>query len=326
VVPDILQTCVILAASVVILARSSALVVDNAVKLSQFFKISQIALGFLLISVATSLPELSVSVISSTLNEGAIAAGNVFGANIANILLVLGLGGFLHGIRITHSHVKEIGLVLLLTTILSAYMIFNSSVQQTALGFIEGAVLLGIFGAYAWHTLNTGKLDGKDSNGEVTKHDALKAFLLFSAGILLVLVSSSFVVESAVSIAGRLGVAESFIGATVIAIGTTLPEMSVNLQAIRKKRYGIALGNATGSILTNITLVLGTAAVINPVHITLPVFIAALLFAVIANMSLLYVAAVNKGMKRLGGALFLLLYVVYVMVIFALQFRELGAG
>ncbi|MDD5340787.1 MAG: sodium:calcium antiporter [Candidatus ainarchaeum sp.] len=323
---DILASGAVLAVSVIILARSSGVVVDNAVKLSQFFRISQIAIGFLLIAVSTSLPELSVSVVSSTMKEGAIAAGNVFGSNIANILLVLGLGAFIYGVRISTSNLKDIGLVLLLTTVLSLYMVFSSSVQHAALGFVEGIVLLGIFLVYAWHTVRKGKAESSDGNGKVTKPEALKAFLLFGVGIIVVIVSSGFVVDSAVTLARLMGLAESFIGATIIALGTSLPEMSVDLQAIRKKRYGLALGDAIGSNMANITLVLGAAAVIHPITVTIPVFIAALLFAVIANMALLYAAAVNKGLRRLGGALFLLLYVVYVIVIFALQFRELGSG
>jgi len=308
--------------SVIVLARSSSVVVDNAVKLSLFFGISQITIGFMLIAVSTSLPELSVSVVSSTIGEGAIAAGNVFGSNIANILLILGLGAFLYGIKINASELKDISLVLLLTTLISVYIVFSSSVAVRALGFFEGVLLLGCFAAYAWYHLTSKKPD--ENNGtEVTKKEAMKAFLFFSIAILFVIVSSGFVVEYAVRLASLMGIAESFIGATIIAVGTSLPELSIDLQAIRKKRYGLALGDAVGSNMVNITLVLGVAAVINPIQVLIPVFIAALLFAVIANTVLLYVAAVNKGIGRFGGAAFLLIYVIYLVVIFILQLREM---
>lgn len=316
----------VLLISVVILARSSSIVVDNAVKLANFFRISQLAVGIILLAVATSLPELSVSVVSSTVGEGAIAAGNVFGSNIANILLVLGIGAALYGLRISPSNLKDIGLVLLLTTVISVYIVFSSTVQQKALGFPEGTLLLAIFAIYSWRILKREKINANGNHLEVTKAEALKAFLLFGIGILVVIVSSGFVVEYAVKLARLAGVAESFIGATVIAIGTSLPEFSIDVHAIRKKRYGLALGDAIGSNMVNLTLVLGTAAVINPVQVTLAVFIAALLFAVIANSVLLYVAAVNRKIGRRGGALFLILYVVYIILIFTLQFRELGAG
>jgi cation:H+ antiporter len=308
--------------SVIVLARSSSVVVDNAVKLSLFFGISQITIGFMLIAVSTSLPELSVSVVSSTIGEGAIAAGNVFGSNIANILLILGLGAFLYGIKINASELRDISLVLLLTTLISVYIIFSSSVAVRALGFFEGVLLLGCFAAYAWYHLSSKKPE--ENNGtEVTKNEATKAFLFFSIAILVVIVSSGFVVEYAVRLASLMGIAESFIGATIIAVGTSLPELSIDLQAIRKKRYGLALGDAVGSNMVNITLVLGVAAVINPIQVIIPVFIAALLFAVIANTVLLYVAAVNKGIGRFGGAAFLLIYAIYIVVIFILQLNEM---
>ncbi|MCI0504152.1 sodium:calcium antiporter [Candidatus Micrarchaeota archaeon] len=320
------QEFLMLVISVAILSRASSMVVDNIVKISQFFRVSQVAIGFVLLAVATSLPELSVSVVASGLGEGAIAAGNVFGSNIANVLLILGVGAYLYGIKISTTDMKDIGLVLLLTTIISVYIIYNSSVQQKALGFLEGILLLTMFAAYVWYTLTKRKFEDADGNGQVTKKDALNAFLVFGIGLLLVLVSSGFVVSSAVSIAKMFGISESFIGATIIAIGTSLPELSVDLQAIRKRQYGVALGDAIGSNMANLTLVLGAAAAINPISITLPVFIAALLFAIIANSLLLYVAAAHRGLKRRGGTLFLAIYVVYLIVEFTLQINEMPAS
>ncbi|VVC03814.1 putative membrane protein [Candidatus Bilamarchaeum dharawalense] len=319
----VLIEAITLLVSLAILSKSSSLVVDNATKLSKFFGISQVAIGFILLSVATSLPELSVSVLSSNAGEGAIAAGNVFGSNIADILLVLGVGAFLYGIRIGKNELKDIAIILVLTTIISAYIIFNSSITNQALGFLEGVILILLFVLYIAYILRKKTVDG-DGYKLITKKEAMYSFLIFSAAILLVLVSSSFVVDSAVKIAKLLNIAESFIGATIIAIGTSLPELSVDLQAIRKKQYGMALGDAIGSTMTNITLVLGTAAIINPITIILPIFIAALLFAIIANIVLLYVAAVNKKLQKLGGALFLLLYLVFIVVIFYLQIGELN--
>lgn len=312
---------VVLLASLAFLSKSSSLVVENAAKLSKFFGISQAAIGFLLIAVSTSLPELSVSVISSTVGNGAIAAGNVFGSNIANILLILGLGAFFYGLKIPKENLKDVALILVITTIISAYMVFNSTVRSQALGTLEGIILLLLFGAYAAYIFTKKKIRPAEENN-VTKKEALKAFLLFSASLVIVLVSAGFVVESAVKIARLLNIAESFIGATVIAIGTSLPELSIDVQAIRKKHYGLALGDAIGSNMTNITLVLGVAAAINPISVTLPIFIAALLFAIVANMVLLYVAAVNKKMQKLGGTLFLLVYLVYIATIFYLQMTK----
>ncbi|MBI2079181.1 sodium:calcium antiporter [Candidatus Micrarchaeota archaeon] len=319
----VLIEAITLLVSLAILSKSSSVVVENAVKLSKFFGISQVAIGFILLAVSTSLPELSVSVISSTAGEGAIAAGNVFGSNIANILLILGIGAFLYGLKIGKNDLKDIAIVLVLTTIISVYIIFNSTIRNQALGFLEGIILILLFGFYVIYIFRKKAIDG-DGIEQVTKKEALYSFLFFSASIILVLVSASFVVDSAVKLAKLLNIAESFIGATIIAIGTSLPELAIDLQAIRKKQYGLALGDAIGSTMTNITLVLGTAAVIHPISIVLPVFIAALLFAIISNIVLFYVASVNKQLKRFGGTLFLLIYIIYLITIFYLQIGELG--
>lgn len=315
----------VLIAAVAVLAKSSSIAVDNAVKLSNFFRISQLTVGVILVAMTTTLPELSVSVVSSSVGEGAIAAGNVFGSVIANILLILGAGAFLYGVKISASNLREIGLLLLLTIVISVYMVFNSTVQQNALGFWEGLSLVCIFGAYGWYMKGVKRVEGDGKYLEVPKADALRAFLVFGACIVLILVSSGFVVDSAVKIARLAGVAESFIGATLIAVGTSLPELSIVLQAVRKKHYGLALGDAIGANVVNLTFVLGIAAIINPIHVTLAVFIAALLFAVIANSLLLYVAAVNRKIGRLAGLAFLALYAAYLIMIFTLQFQELGA-
>ncbi|MEK6973528.1 MAG: sodium:calcium antiporter [archaeon] len=304
--------------SLVILAKSASVVIKNAEKLSRFFGISQIAVGFLLISVSTSLPELSVSVISSSLGEGAISAGNVFGSNIANILLILGIGAFFYGLKIRKTELKDIAIILVLTTIISVYIIFNSIITNRALGLFEGIVLLLMFGAYAFYISRKKSIE-LNSTKTVSKKEAMPAFLFFTGSMILVLISSGFVVSSAVKIAETLHLAKSVIGATIIALGTSLPELSIDLQAIRKKHYGLALGDAIGSNMTNMTLVLGTASVINNITVTLPVFIAALLFAIIANIILFYASAVDKQLDKKGGGLFLAIYLIYIITIIFLQ-------
>lgn len=321
----VLVELLVLLVSVIVLSRSSSLVVDNAVKLSTFFKIQQVAVGFVFIAVATTLPELSVSVMSATTGSGSLAAGNVFGSVITNILLIMGIGAYFYKIKINRSNLRDIGLVLLITTVIAVYILFNTTVTQRALGFLEGIVLLCLFGGYMGYRVLKHIGSPEKADGEISQHQALNAFLQFCVGISIVLVSSGFVVDSAVKLADMLGISKSFIGATVIAIGTSLPELSVSIHSIRKKQYGIALGNLTGANLVNLTLVLGVASLINPISVQIPVFVAALLFAVITNSVLFYVAVISKGVDKLGGILFLLTYVFYLVVISLLQTLRLAA-
>jgi len=306
--------------SILVLSRAASVVVDNASKLARFFKVSTLAIGLLLVSVSTSLPELSVSVMSSVAGEGAIAAGNVFGSNIANILLILGLAAALYGFKVRRDILPDIAIVLLATTIISTYIIYKSSVEGSALSFYEGALLLLVFAWYANRVLSKKKIEEKAVASNMSMRDGLNAFLFFGAGVGIVIISSSFVVDSAVALAKIAGLAESFIGATVIAIGTSLPELSVDLAAIRKKQYGLALGDALGSNMANLTLVLGTAAIISPIVVQLKVFAVALLFAVVANMVFLYIAVVKKEFGRREGIAMVALYAIYIIAIFYLQF------
>ncbi|MCX8175535.1 MAG: sodium:calcium antiporter [Candidatus Micrarchaeota archaeon] len=308
---------------VIVLAKSAELVVDNAERLAIFFGISTLAIGMLLVAVSTSLPELAVSVASATAKQGAIAAGNVFGSNIANVLLILGLGASLYGFRVGRENLADLALVLLLTTVISVYILFHSEIAGQALGFYEGALLLVIFLWYANRLLSKKKLESMPRQHKMSRREGLVAFLSFGLGIIGVIISSHFVVDSAVALAEIAGLAKSFIGATLIAVGTSLPELSVDLQAIRKRQYGLALGDAIGSNMSNLTLVLGAAAAISPIVVQLNVFIAALLFAVVANMAFLYIAVVKGRFERKDGLVMLALYLLYLVVIFYLQFGEI---
>lgn len=314
----------ILIVSIIILGKSAQLVIENVYSLSKYFQINQITIGFLLLSVSTSLPELSIAVNSAIAGEGAISAGDVFGSNIANILIVLGIGAFLYGIKIQGNAVKQIGLILLITTLISIYIIFSSALFNRSMNSIEGLILIFFFVGFSYWTIKNKDTDFEPPSATISKKEAMNSFLYFFSGIFLVIISSVFVVNSAIKISTSLGVAESFIGATIIAIGTSLPELSTTLTAIKKKYYDLAIGNIVGSNMANITLVLGLNAFINPIHLNIPVFIAALLFAVIANFLLFYFSAVNKGIGKFGGLLFLVTYVFFIIAISGLQGANSG--
>ena len=151
----VFQEAITLLVSLAILSKSSDFVVENAVNLSRFFGLSKIAVGALLLAVSTSLPELSVSVLSATIGGGAIALGNVFGSSITNILLVLGFGGFLYGITIRKRALYDVSFILLFSALLPVYIILSMFFNNQALGFIEGFVLLLLFAVYAYDKFNS---------------------------------------------------------------------------------------------------------------------------------------------------------------------------
>lgn len=307
---------VALIVAIAVLARSSGMVVDGAVKLADFFKIGHMATGFLLVSVATSLPELMVSIISGFEGHGSIAVGNVFGSNIANVLLVLGIAALLYKIKPKMKEWKEITFVLLVVTILTGLLIYAS-----ALNVIGGLALILVFGWYVRRILQK-KVDVHIMNN-VNRKEAMHAFLKFAIGMTIVLISAEFVVDLAVDLASSLGLAESFIGATVIAIGTSVPELALDIQAIRKKRYGLALGDAIGSSMSNITLVLGTAALFSPIVLDIPIFVIFMIFSVLANLVLFYFINTSKKLDRKVGAFFLIFYIFYLILMFNAQLQTM---
>ncbi|MEM4554753.1 MAG: sodium:calcium antiporter [Candidatus Anstonellaceae archaeon] len=306
-----------------LLSKSASIVVENAEKLSVFFGISTLTIGMLLVAVSTSLPELAVSIASSSAKESSIAAGNVFGSNITNILLLLGIAAFLYGFQVPKENMQDIALVLLTTTIISAYILLHSEISGTALGFIEGVILILVFLWYANRMLKQKKFTSHHTSGErMSRQEGLKAFIFFSVGILGVLISSNLVVDSAVSLAEVASLAKSFVGATIIAVGTSLPEISIGLQAIKRKQYGLAIGDAIGANMSTMTLALGAASVVFPVTVQLSIFIVALIFAIVANFIFLYFALSNRVFTRTRGLIMMVLYFLYLFTIFTLQLRE----
>ena len=307
----VLYDLFVLVVSVLVLAKSAELVVDSAYKLSKFFGLNQWSIGFLLVAFSTSLPELMISIVSSTANEGGITAGNVFGSNTANILLVLGILALVQPIRMKKHEIKEIATILLVTSLVTIFIILTQGLSQ-----IEGFALILIFFLYVSYLVKAARIPVGD---HITKREALSAFLIFAAAMALTMVSSSFVVNSAVRVADALFLAKSFIGATIIAVGTSLPELSIDLQALRKKRYALAVGDIMGSCMTNISFVLGVGAMINPIPLNLEIFQFIMLFALVANIVLFYYASTTRSLKRREGIIFVLLYLLYLAVLFSAQ-------
>lgn len=310
-----LLEALILFASLTVLAKSATFVTDKAVLLSEYFGVSQMAIGFILIASSTSLPEFSVSVIAAISGQGALSAGNVFGSNVADIFFVVGICAFFYRISLKKSDAIEVGGVLLMTSIITLYFIYSAFVLGSpVINRFEGLLLLLAFAVYIYYVLKKKRFVENDGNS-VTKKDALRAFVLFFAGIAVVLISSGLAVDSAVKLSELAGISRSFIGATIIAIGTSLPELSVELAAMKKKRYALAIGDAIGSTMTNITLVLGLAALLNPIAILAPTsLLTVLLFAVLANVIFLYITLSMKKIGKITGALLIMMYLFFLAI------------
>lgn len=297
----------ILGLALLALYKSSEEVINSSVKLAKFFKISEMAIGFLLIAVATSLPELSVSVMASSSGQTGIAVGNVFGANIADIAWVLGISAILAGyLKPSAKEMKNLIGILFLTSLFSLVMLTNFFSRFYGIG------LLLAFAAYVYFVLKQ-KISIHENGEGVSGREAVINAFIFCASIAVVIFSSRFVVDYAVLLAQSLNVSKTFIGATVVSIGTTLPELAVNITAIRKKKVGIAFGNILGSCITNMTLVLGAAAAISPISVNLMAFTNLVIFSLLVNIILWYILNQYGRITKKEGLVLVLLYIIFVI-------------
>lgn len=302
-----LDALIVLLAALIILAKSAEVVIKNAVVIARFLHVSELAIGFILISVATSLPELVVSIFASLDNQTGIVVGNVFGSNIADIALVLGVGAIIAKTSLKPKKKQAVTLaqILLVTSLLPLAMLLGGFATRWF-----GIVLLLVFVAFAYFLLKREVAMEKLEN-KVTSREALGAFVLFFMSVCFVVLSARFAVDNAVRIAELFGVTKTFIGATLIALGTSLPELAVDIAAIRKGKASLAFGDVLGSCITNLTLVLGVGVVINPYIISnITTFFTLIAFALIANIVISYFLQTQLTYKE--GIVLLAIYFIFI--------------
>lgn len=294
-------------AAFIILAASSKIVIDSAIKISEHTGISQLAIGFILVAVAVSVPDLVVSVMASFSGKPLLAIGDALGSSIANICLVLGIATLVRKVSVERKHTIESAELLLLISLIPMIIL-----SRAFAGVFEGLVLILAFIVYAVFTVRekfTLKL-----KADFSKKHLIHAILLFFAGMAFVITSSSFVVSSAAEIAKMLGISDAIIGLTLISFGTTLPELAVDFTAIRRGQIALAIGDILGSTVVNLTLVLGSALVISPTAIDFSVYSIALAFIVIANSFLFYNLVKHEGIGSKQGIVFIIMYVLFILL------------
>ena len=253
----LIEVLVFIAAAAV-LVKSSEWVVTHSTRLSSLLGISPFAIGFILISIATSLPELAVVVFSSARGVPGMGLGGIMGSNLTDLTLILGLVAIIGG-PIILKRKELLGLVeLLFITSLVTVIIF----QYGQLTPFFGAILLLLFGYLLLTLYNKGKIPREVFDG--VKEKKVEASIKLFGSIALLLLAAHFIVGSATIIAEELSISATLIGATLIALSTSLPELAVELRAVKSKQYALALGDLFGSAVTNITLVLGTLCIVNP--------------------------------------------------------------
>ncbi|MDA0208546.1 MAG: calcium/sodium antiporter [bacterium] len=306
----------------VLLVKGADYLVDGATSLARRLKVSTLVIGLTVVAFGTSAPELAVSIIAALRGSSAIVLGNVNGSNVANILLILGITAMITRIPVRTKTVwREFPFMVMsgaiLVLLLADQLLANGSFIE--LSQIDGFILLAGFLMFLYYMFLSARRGGA-SKTEEPAYGMLPSWLMTFGGLVGLIVGGHFTVEGASGIAIVFGVSETLIGLTIVAIGTSLPELVASITAAKKSETDLAVGNIVGSVIFNIFFVLGMSSVIQPMIISHEGFMDSVI--ALGVMVVLFVAVHlhgvvhrEKGLDKHTGIFFLLAYVAYVIFV-----------
>ncbi len=317
-----MMTYILLLLGFVLLIKGADWLVDGSTKIAEQVGISQMVIGLTIVSLGTSLPELIVSVLASYEGRPGLSIGNVLGSNIANVLLILGCTAIVRSLPVPRNTIiSEVPFSLaaaLLIGFLANSNLWYEKQDQLQISRGDGTIILFFFFLFIAYILSSAKEGQK--TGPVPKtapfHDLKSNALLIIGGALVLFLGGKWVVDSASAIALQFGLSETMIGITVVALGTSLPELVTSVSAALKGNTDIALGNAVGSNIFNLLLILGISANIR----ALPFNVASNfdIMAVIASSCLILISLIvgrRMSIKRSEGIVFVAAYIAYLFFV-----------
>ena len=288
---------------------------DGAASIAKRFRLSDLVIGLTVLAFGTSAPELTVSLMAALKGSADIAIGNVIGSNIFNILAIVGITALIMPLTMSNSTIRiEIPLTILSSAVL--FFMANDRLFDMAgenvITRTEGFVLLAFFLIFLFYTFNMSK--GEESPGQVRQFALPLSIIMVIGGLVALVFGGDLFVDNAAMLAGRMGVSESVVAITIVAGGTSLPELVTTLVAAIKKRPGMAIGNIVGSNLFNILLILGVSSSISSIRIQGITVVDYGIF--ILSAILLYVFGLffgDKTIKRFEGSILLSLFICYTV-------------
>lgn len=300
---------VLLVVGFVMLIKGADWFVEGASKVADRFGIPQIVIGLTIVAMGTSLPEAAVSISAALKGSADITIGNVVGSNIMNVLVILGLTSVIRAIAVKKNTIRyEMPFTIAITVILAVMGLMDNQV-----GRMEGGILWVFMILYLSYLVWVSKTD-KDAIEEAAKADEkesiLKMLVMILIGAGMIVWGSDITVDAATAIAKSFGMSERLVGLTIVAFGTSLPELVTSCTAAIKGKADIAVGNIVGSNIFNILFVVGTTALITPVPYSANFMIDSIV-AVAAMILLLVCVIPKKQLGRVGGILMLLGYAGY---------------
>lgn len=301
----------ILAIGFVMLVKGSDWFVDGASSIATKFGIPQLVIGLTIVAMGTSAPEAAVSITAAFHGNADITIGNIVGSNILNILIILGICGLISPMIVQKSSILVDIPVTIAITLVLLWLGWDGTISR-----VDGIILQLLFFAYlAYLFISMKKNKNASDSCEVPREmPVVKSLIFLVVGLVVIVLGSRFAVDAASAIARILGLSERFIGLTIVALGTSLPELFTSAMAALKKNSDIAIGNIVGSNIFNILMVVGLSGLIIPVP-----FVADFRFdtivAVYATVLLLVLALPKRKLFRLSGLLMLISYAVYFYLI-----------
>ncbi len=321
---NIVLLLIIFIVSLVILLKGADSLVDGAADLARYMKISAVIVGLTVVALGTSLPEFIVSFISVLTGSSDLAIGNVIGSNIANIGLVLGVCAIICPLVIRSSTlINEFPFMIVssFVFIILANNMFIFNQGTLSIDWYDALILVIILGFFLYYVFNSIKRKKDTTQKEFkkeykNKNPLWKNIILILVGIVMLILGGRLFVFSSTGIATLFGVSEGFIGLTLVALGTSLPELFASGVAAWKKETDIAIGNVVGSNIFNILFVLGISGLFKPITMTHSLLFTDAIIMIVFTLMFLVFATVSRKIERWQGSILLLMYLSYMVYLF----------
>ncbi|MBP8726281.1 MAG: calcium/sodium antiporter [Saprospiraceae bacterium] len=316
-------TYVLFAVGLVFLLKGGDLLVDGASALAQKFNISPIVIGLTVVAFGTSAPELIVNILAANSGNTEIAIGNVLGSNIANIFLVLGIAALIHPIAAKRNTVlKEIPLSLLAALFvgLAANDALFDGAAASVFSRIDGLVCFLFMSIFMYYVFSITKSEEDILETDIPLISPFRASAYVGLGLVALFAGGKWVVDGAVKMAGALGVSQSLIGLTIVAVGTSLPELITSAVAAYKHKADIAIGNVVGSNIFNVFFVLGSSSIIRPLPFN-PNDNGDIFVVILASIVLFWFMYIGRKrlLERWQGGMLLSCYIAYLIYVISVK-------
>ena len=295
----------LLAVGFVMLAKGADFFVDGAASIAKKLKIPQLVIGLTIVAMGTSAPEAAVSISAAFQGSAEITIGNIVGSNILNILIILGLSALIIPLRVAQSSIRFDLPVLFGATVVLLLCGLDGTIK-----WYEGLIFLVIFVAYLIFLFKTVKEDPDQAGGEIKEMPVFKSILFAILGLVSIILGSNFSVDAATALAKEFGMSERFIGLTIVALGTSLPELFTSVSAVMKGNDDIAVGNILGSNIFNILFIVGLSSILIPVPFDAG-FLVDTIISLGAALIILLCCIKDNKLQRWSGALMLSGYAMY---------------